>query len=200
MEIWAHKRRYFDGWAIKLGAILLLGLIGATARADGGGFGGFFFFPGNLVVSRSVYDNNPNNVVVGVTALPPNCAAASGSCTTPPTTAITDGTYPQGFNNDSVDASFGITSKIFLDQITPFGFRVRSLEVPDSPQFGFGFGDNRDHLVTSFSSKSELAVNLSTDRRYLTFMGYVASPNTVDVSNANTPGVVDPTNPVGENY
>ena len=32
------------------------------------------FFPGNLVVSRSVYDNNPANVKVG-TILPPNCAA-----------------------------------------------------------------------------------------------------------------------------
>jgi hypothetical protein len=199
MEIWAHRRR-LDGLAIKLGAILLLGLVGATASAGDGGFGEFFFFPGNLVVTRSVYDNNPNNLVVGVTALPPNCSAASGSCTTPPTTAITDATYPQVFNNDSVDGSFGITSKIFLDQITPFGFPIGTLEVPDSPQFGFGFGDNRDHLVTSFSSKSELAVNLSTDRKYLTFMGYVASPNTIDVSNANTPGVVDPTNPVGENY
>jgi len=29
-----------------------------------------FFFPGNLVISRSVYDNNPGNVQVGMT-LPP---------------------------------------------------------------------------------------------------------------------------------
>ena len=29
-------------------------------------------------------------------------------------------------------------------------------------------------MVTSFSSKSELALNLSTDGRYVTFMGYVA--------------------------
>jgi hypothetical protein len=56
--------------------------------------GSSFFSPTNLVVSRSVYDNNPNTVVVGVTALPPNCVPASGSCTDPPTTAINDGTYP----------------------------------------------------------------------------------------------------------
>lgn len=31
-------------------------------------------------------------------------------------------------------------------------------------------------------------------------MGYVASTDEVDVSNSNTPGVVDPTNPVGRNY
>ena len=54
-------------------------------------------------------------------------------------------------------------------------------------------------MVTSFSSKSELALNLSTDGSYLTFMGYLAPIDAIDVSNSNTPGVVDPTNPVGEN-
>ena len=55
-------------------------------------------------------------------------------------------------------------------------------------------------MVTSFSSKSELALHLSTDGRYLTFMGYVAPVNAIDVSNSNTPDAVDPTNPVGVNY
>ena len=55
-------------------------------------------------------------------------------------------------------------------------------------------------IVTSFSSKSELALNLSTDGSVLTFMGYVAAPNTVDVSNSNTPVVYDPTNPSGNTY
>jgi hypothetical protein len=55
--------------------------------------------------------------------------------------------------------------------------------------------------VTSFSSKSELALNLSTDGRDVTFMGYVSTPGSIDVSNANTPGVTDPTNPVtGADY
>src|SRR5208337_733147 len=62
-----------------------------------------------------------------------------------------------------------------------------------------GITTTSDQLVTSFSSKSELGLHLSTDGRYLTFMGYVAPVNAVDVSNSNTPGVVDPTNPVGEN-
>ena len=30
-------------------------------------------------------------------------------------------------------------------------------------------------------------------------MGYLAPIDAIDVSNSNTPGVVDPTNPVGEN-
>ncbi len=55
-------------------------------------------------------------------------------------------------------------------------------------------------LVTSFSSKSELGLNLSTDGSVVTFMGYVTTPNTIDVSNSNTPGVYDPTNPSGGSY
>ena len=169
-------------------------MIGFAAYAQGGSD---YFYPGNLVVSRSVYDNNPNNTVIGMTALPPNCVAASGSCTTPLTTAISDGTYPYVWNNDSVDGSFGITSKIFLDQITPSGSLVTSLEVPNSSQNGVP--PTKDQMVTSFSSKSELALNLSSDHSYLTFMGYLAPIDVLDVSNANTPGAVDPTNPVGEN-
>ncbi len=52
-----------------------------------------------------------------------------------------------------------------------------------------------DALTGSFSSKSEGALNLSTDGSKLTFVGYVAAPNTLDASNGNTPGVIDPTNP-----
>jgi hypothetical protein len=155
-----------------------------------------FFFPGNLVVTRSVYDNNPKNVVVG-TVLPPNCAATTGGCSAP-SGAPNDGSYPTVWNNDIYDASFGITSKIFLDQMTPFGRTINSLEVPANPAKG---GANfADHLVTSFSSKSELALNLSNDGRFVTFMGYVAPVNTIDVSNSNTPAAIDPTNPVGTEF
>ena len=55
-------------------------------------------------------------------------------------------------------------------------------------------------LVTSFSSKSEGALNLSTNGRYVSFMGYAAPSATIDVSNSNTPGEVDPTNPVTSSY
>lgn len=50
-------------------------------------------------------------------------------------------------------------------------------------------------MVTSFSSKSELGLTLSTSGQYVTFMGYGAPVDSTDVSNSNTPGVVDPTNP-----
>ncbi|HEV3143867.1 MAG TPA: hypothetical protein VGZ47_08295, partial [Gemmataceae bacterium] len=92
------------------------------------------------------------------------------------------------FNNNIVDGSFGITSPIFLDQITPAGTVVNTLAVPVNM------------VTTSFSSKSELALNVSADGTAITFMAYIAAPNTVDVSNSNTPGVYDPTNPAGGSY
>jgi hypothetical protein len=152
--------------------------------------------PGNLVVSRSVYDNQASNVVVG-SILPPNCTSTTGGCSAS-TGAPYDGTYPTVWNNDAYDASFGITSRIYLDQISIFGSLINSIEVPNSLERKVE--SDSDQLVTSFSSKSELALNLSTDERYLSFMGYVAPVNTIDVSNSNTPGAPDPTNPVGTNY
>jgi hypothetical protein len=150
------------------------------------------FWPGNLLLSRVVYDNNPNNVVAGVTLLPPGCAGSACKA------AVAGGTYPQVFNNASVDGSFGITSKIILDQLTRSGFWISSLEVPNSSERHITPGS--DQMVGSFSSKSEVALNLSTDKRFVTFMGYLAPVDAIDVSNSNTPGAVDPTNPVAGAY
>ncbi len=137
-------------------------------------------------MSGSYYDLNPDILVPGVTVLPPGCTSGC-------VTATSNGAYPQVFNNALVDGSFGVTTPIVLDQLTPSGRLVSRLPVPDGRRPG-------DYAVTSFSSKSELALNLSTDGRYVTFMGYVARPGSIDVSNANTPGVIDPTNPVPGAY
>jgi hypothetical protein len=152
------------------------------------------FQPGNLVVSRSVYDNRSANVQVG-SILPPGCAQTTGGCGAT-TGAPNDGTYPFVWNNALYDGSFGITSKIFLDQLAPSGWRINTLEVPSVTNAG----TTADQLVTSFSSKSEIGLHLSHDGKYLTFMGYVAPINVLDVSNSNTPGVVDPTNPDGQSF
>src|ERR1700744_2038354 len=72
------------------------------------------FEPGNLLVSRSIYDNKSSNINVGE-ALPPNCVAPN--CVA----ATNDGSYPTVWNNVIADASFGITSKIVLDQLRPTG-------------------------------------------------------------------------------
>ena len=170
-----------------LGGLVVVALAALVVGVGASAGGSDFFVPGNLVLSTSVYDNNPANVQAGVTVLPPGCTSGCA-------TATTDGSYPYVFNNDLVDGSFGITSKIFLDQLTPSGSLVNSLEVPNSSQNGVP--PTKDQMVTSFSSKSELALNLSTDGQDLTFMGYLAPINALDVSNSNTPGVIDPTNPV----
>jgi hypothetical protein len=142
--------------------------------------------PGNLLVATSVFQNDPN-IVAGVTQLPPECGSKASPCVT----AVADGDYPTVFNNASVDGSFGVTSKIELNEITPFGFPVGTIEVPNSTQPGIT--PSSDQMVTSFSSKSELALNLSTDGKFVTFMGYNAAVDSADVSNANTPGDIDPT-------
>jgi hypothetical protein len=163
----------------------------------------FLFIPDTLVLSRSVYAGNAATVTVGQT-LPPGCVAGTvpvqllvgGSANVKVTcgTAVADGTYPTVFNNDGPDGSFGVTSPIFLDSITSDGFLLSTLPIPS------------DQIVTSFSSKSELALNRSTDGKSITFGGYrggpgfVTGPNQLDVSNSNTPGVVDPTNPVVSQY
>jgi hypothetical protein len=152
------------------------------------------FTPGNLVVSRSVYSALPSSVVVGQT-LPPNCVANKANKVTCAPAAL-DGTFPTVFNNDSPDPSFGITSPIILDELTPTGTTINSITVPNSSTVAPG----ADQLVTSFSSKSEEALHLSTDGTYLSFIDYVAPLNTIDVSNANTPLVIDATNPVPSSY
>lgn len=168
---------------------------GVTAYAgDGWHHREFRFWPGNLVVSRSVYDNKASNVQVGQ-VLPPNCPAASGACGAAGG-APYDGTYPYVWNNDIYDGSFGITSRIYLDQIAPNGWLIDTLEVPNSLQPAAREGE----LVTSFSSKSELGLHLSLDGRYLTFMGYAAPVDAIDVSNSNTPLALDGTNPDGQSF
>ena len=150
-------------------------LIAASAQADGRQWHGRpVLFPGNLLVSESTYA--APDITEGVTQLPPGCTGSACG------TAVAGPAFPFVFNNDSVDAFFGITSPIYLDELTPWGQHVATIPVPT------------DHIVTSYSSKSELALNLSPDGKYVSFMGYYALPALLDVSNANTPGVIDPGN------
>jgi hypothetical protein len=173
------------GIAAFLTATTVAGVLAAatTAGASTARLGDFdhgHLVPGDLLVSESYYTNDPN-IVAGQTVLPPGC-------TTGCATAVANGDYPYVFNNDAVDGSFGVTSRLFLREITPWGRTQDVIRVPSS------------ELNTSFSSKSEGALNLSTDGKYVTFIDYVAPKDTVDVSNANTPGVIDPTNPVPGAY
>jgi hypothetical protein len=178
--------------------------------------GAFHFVPNSLVLTRSVYVGGADTVVIGEN-LPPGCAggANGSSVVVVPTKSngVVDVTVPCGiasdngefpnlndshnvWNNAATDGSFGISSPIFLDNLTGEGHLLGTLPIP------------ADRIVTSFSSKSELALNLSLDGRSLTFMGYhggpgcgggpvsPTAPNLIDVSASSTPGICDPTNPV----
>ena len=73
-------------------------------------------------------------------------------------------------------------------------FRVGTLPIPTI----------RSSPVSARSRSWRL--NRSTDGKSITFVGYrggpgfVTAPNQLDVSNSNTPGVIDPTNPVSSQY
>jgi uncharacterized protein (TIGR03437 family) len=185
------NRTSISGLRKRMGLVSIIAIaagISAAALAQSTAFSGFT--PGNLVVSRTVYTGDASTIAVGQ-PLPPVCPATAACGTAK---ATDSGAFPAAgstnnvWNNNKADGSFGITSPIFLDQITPTGTLVNTLAVP------------ANQVTTSFSSKSELAVNLSLDGTALTFMAYVAPPNTIDVSNSNTPGVYDPTNPAGGSY
>ena len=150
-------------YALGAAAAGLLGLAGGAAAQT--------FTPGDLVVSRSVYQDVGQAAQLQVGSNLPD--SKSGAT---PYKAIADGSYPNVFNNNTVDGSFGVTAPIFLDQLTASGSYVNSYAIPTS------------EIVTSFPSKSELGLNLSTDGTALTFMGYTTAPGTLDVSNSLTPG------------
>jgi hypothetical protein len=149
--------------------------------------------PGDLAVTYSVYPGlaNPNTgstggyttpvLVPGMTVLPINPNAPNPLTT--PVTAVANGTYPNIFMNTSVDGNFGVTSPIYLGQITSTGTFVSTTDLTALTG-----------ITTSFSLKSELALNLSTNGGALTFVGYNSPVGSLDRSNSNTPGHVDPTN------
>ena len=175
----------------------------------------FRFAEDSLVLSKTVYVGNASTVIAGE-ALPPGCmGGATGLTVQVPliaggTTGVAvpcgfasdNGEFPNDqdthnvWNNSGSDGSFGITSPIFLENITEDGWVLGTLPIPS------------DKIVTSFSSKSELALNRSVDGKSLTFMAYhggmgcggtevsPTAPNLIDVSASNTPAICDPTNPV----
>ncbi len=124
--------------------------------------------PGDLIVSGSTYAGYPSLITVGE-ALP-----GGGN-------AIDNGGYPEVFQNDNPDSSFGVTSPIMLWDINPSD--------PSSSNVVGTYEVNPSSITTSFSSKSELAINLTPNGTGITFMGYDTGINQLDISNSNTPGI-----------
>jgi hypothetical protein len=204
------------------------------------------FVPGSIVLSGTVYVGDAGTVVPGEvlpfgclntgTATSPTAATVNvpllpaDQTTTATTTAVTvtcgyasdNGEAPNlhdnhnVWNNANTDGNFGVSSPIVLWDLATDGFPLGELRVPGN------------EIVTSFSSKSELALNRSADGKSLTFMGYrggpgcaalslntttnilsqgtnvgpesPTAPNLLDVSASNTPGLCDPTNPAVASY
>jgi hypothetical protein len=165
--------------AVGCASVMCVGATAAQADSWHQGHGRAELRPGNLLVTTTDYA--PADIAAGVTQLPPQCGPTPPPA--PCATAVANGDdFPAVFNNSSVDPFFGVTSPVYLQELTPWGRRVATIPVPT------------DQFVTSFSSKSELALNLSLEGHYVSFMGYASAPGQIDVSNANTPGVIDPGN------
>ncbi len=199
---------------VTIGVVLAAGKRAGAADHD---HRRFHFHEDSIVLSRSVYAGDADTVVIGET-LPPGCVGGANgssnvsvettsggsiSVAVPCGIASDNGKAPNlndshnVWNNSGSDGSFGISSPIYLDNLTNDGQWIDTLRIPT------------DRIVTSFSSKSELALNRSVDGKTLTFMGYhggmgcgpngvqsPTAPNLIDVSASNTPGICDPTNAV----
>ncbi|HEY2405356.1 MAG TPA: hypothetical protein VGI10_05120, partial [Polyangiaceae bacterium] len=144
----------------------------------------------SLVISSSVYDRSRG----AVASLAVGTKLAGTASTT--ASATSGNNYVTVWNNESADASFGVTSLIQLTDVDPTsGMVLGEITVPT------------DQVVTSFPSKSEVGLHVTSDASgaHLVFVGYAgAGIGALDVSNSDAVPGQDPTNPVsfafGANY
>jgi PEP-CTERM motif len=159
--------------------------LAVSGFAAGGASAATFIDNGSLVISTTTYSDtgavaalNPSS---GVAQLP---GANAGQSVVP----VSTGAFATVFNNDGVDPSFGVTSAITLQDLNASNAQVlNTLTI------------NPNVVSTSFSSKSELGLNIAytANGPVLTFMGYAGGGvGNLDVSNSDTTAYTDTTNPV----
>jgi hypothetical protein len=139
--------------------------------------------PTKLVVSHTYYTGTTNPITAGVTQLPGKTAGT-------PSTAIAGSGYTTVWKNTTPDGSFGITSPWYLSTVN--AANGATISTVNLTAYAASQGVN---YVTSFSSKSEGALNFSTDGSSLSLIGYNSTVGNLDISNSNTPGLIDTTNP-----
>jgi hypothetical protein len=150
-------------------------LAGVAALALGGTAGAANIFQGNLAVSSLTYEGaftSPGVALKSGDTLP-NCS--KGKCVK----AVAGSPYSQVFQNDVPDGNFGVTAPYTINFYRSNGKTLSakgSFAVPDASFNG------------SFSSKSEGAINLSSDGKSLTLLGYNSGVGNIDISNSNTAG------------
>ncbi len=201
------RARALQGRALAATAVAVLAVAPAAGAHGLPRFGGFdhrqpSLQPNSLVIAGTVFPRDGVKITAGQN-LPYVDTYAGGSLKTveksgaslsawAPETfaqAVVAGQYPEAFNNASSDGSFGIDTPIDLWDVSLDGRPLGAVHVP------------ANQVVTSFESKSELALNVATNGQSISFSGYSAPNGSVDASNSNTPGVFDFTNPdvSGEN-
>ena len=191
-----RRARALQAGAVAVSAIAALAVApsaGAHEHARWGGFGHnrqARLAPDSVVIAGTVFPRHGIELGVGQT-LP--YATNYGATVPEPTPvlaqAVAPGQFPYIFNNDGPDGSFAVQTPVDLWDVSLGGQPLSTVQVPTN------------EMTTSFSSKSELAINLSTDGQSVSFSGYGAPVGEFDASNSNTPGSFDATNPdlQGEN-
>ena len=155
----------------------------ALPLAAGQALAGDFISGGSLVISTTTYQDvgAVAGLIAGSSKLPGANAGQS-------VTAVSNGSLNTVWNNDKVDGAFGVTSAITLaDLNATTGAVLNTLAI--IPNL----------VSTSFSSKSELGLNIAytSNGPVVTFMGYAGGGvGNLDVSNSDTPAYKDTTNPV----
>src|SRR5580693_2104255 len=136
-----------------------------------------------LLISTTTYQD------VGVVAsLVPGVSQLAGANAGQTSTAVSNGNLNTVWNNEAGDPSFGVTSAIGISDLSSKTGAVLASTIL-----------NPSIVSTSFSSKSELGLNLTkTSSGYVaTFMGYAGGGvGNLDVSNSDTTAFKDTTNPV----
>jgi hypothetical protein len=162
-------------------APLVAGCVFAALQAGAAHAAQPFLLPNSLVIFSTTYDNTQGAVALLAPGTPIGTPPAAN-------TACAPNDYVQVWNNTSCDGNFGITSPIQLTAIEPHSGHVfQSITVPTG------------QVVTSFSSKSEGALNFTRDKNgpHLVLVGYADSGvGALDVSNADAVPGQDLSNPV----
>jgi hypothetical protein len=145
-----------------------------------------FLTPGDILVSSSTYQD-----VGQVTTLTVGSQISTDSATA---LAVSGGAGVNGnplgvFFNDTPDGNFGVASTLSLTQYNPNGSVSSVLNLPAASAL-----DANNGIVTSFSSKSEGSLTFSPNGQTVSLMGYSAPVGSLDVSNAQTPGALEPGN------
>lgn len=155
----------------------------AVAVGANGGRAADYIAGDSLLISTTTYQDvgEVAGLVAGQSLLPGSKAGQTS-------TAVSDGSLNTVWNNEVGDPSFGVTSAISLSDLNIHTGAVLASKTLD-PSI----------VSTSFSSKSELGLNLTkTSSGYVaTLMGYTGGGvGKLDVSNSDTTAFKDTTNPV----